>query len=469
MALIPGDSRSRIVVTLGPASANAESIRALIDAGADVFRLNFSHGTIEGHLATLAMVRNAARDAATEVAVLQDLGGPKIRLGSLPAPLDVHPGDTLTLSTDPQSIGPAHLPVTYPRLTEEVLAGDAILLADGAVEIEVACVRPPHIECRVIVGGELSSGKGINVPGRDLSVRALTAKDRCDLEAGVGAGVDFIALSFVRDPDDIAEARKLIEAAGAAIPVVAKIERRECLRNLDAVIDASDAVMVARGDLGVEVPVEDVPTLQKRILRLALARGRPSITATQMLRSMVEAPRPTRAEAADVANAVLDGSDALMLSEETAVGRFPVDAVRMMRRIAREAENHLPLVARPEAAPWSPADALAESAAAVARQVGAHAIVTPTLSGATARNVARCRPPVPILALCSDPVVMRRLAMVWGVDTRPIPPLRGVDGILDEARRSLLDSFGPDHRAVVIAGLPLGEPGRTNFIHILDV
>jgi pyruvate kinase len=464
------ESRTKIVVTLGPASSSPGVVADLIAAGADVFRLNFSHGTHDGHRELLGIVRDEAGKAGRHVAVLQDLSGTKIRLGEIASgPLQAAPGDKLTLTTREDADASGSVPVGYGKLPGEVRAGDPVLIGDGAVELEVESVDGPDIVCVVVVGGEIASGKGITVPGRDLSAGAITDKDRLDLEFGVGIGVDMVALSFVRTEADIAELKELMRSHGADLPVIAKIERHECIENLDAVVGAADGVMVARGDLGVDVPIEHVPILQKRIINMARSAGRPVIVATQMLRSMVSSRRPTRAEVTDVANAVLDGADAIMLSEETSVGAYPVRAVETMHRIAGEAEGILEFGLRWEEDDVSVADAISEGACRIAMEVAAKAIVVPTFSGSSARRVARFRTPVPVIALSPREDTLRQLSLVWGVVSRSIQTFGSVEDAVETCRSIAREVCGTEGTVVLAAGLPLGEPGRTNLIKVLDL
>jgi pyruvate kinase len=464
------ESRTKIMVTLGPASSTPEVISGLISAGADVFRLNFSHGTHESHERLLRTVREEAGKAGIHAAVLQDLSGTKIRLGDVAGgPIRIDPGDRVTLRARGTGDGSDTIEVGYERLPEEVRPGDTVLIGDGAVELEIESVEGADVACSVVVGGEIASGKGVAVPGRDLSVGALTDKDRKDLAFGLEIGVDMVALSFVRGPEDIGELRDLMGASGTGPPVIAKIERHECVENLEAVIDAADGVMVARGDLGVDVPIERVPVLQKRIVSLARAAACPVIVATQMLRSMVESRRPTRAEATDVANAVLDGADAIMLSEETSVGAHPVRAVRTMHRIAGEAEGILEFGLGPEGRGSSVADSISEGACRIALEVGAKAIVVPTFSGSSARKVARFRTPVPVIALSPREDTLRQLSLVWGVVSRSIQTFGSVEDAVETSRSIAREVCGTEGTVVLAAGLPLGEPGRTNLIKVLDL
>lgn len=467
--------RTKVVATIGPASDAPETIFALAEAGADVFRLNMAHGTHESHGRAIHNIRAAARELKKPIAILADLAGPKIRIGTLDEPVPLIEGSTIVLA--PEGIeGPGELPTTYAELAEDVEPGDRILLDDGILELRVEDVAAPRVLCEVIRGGLLKSNKGINLPGIRVSAPALTDKDLIDLEFLIDADVDYIALSFVQRPEDLFDLRKRIPNGPL---IVAKIEKDTALDDIEAILGASDAVMVARGDLGVELPFEQVPIAQKRIIHMANLFGRPVITATQMLESMIESPRPTRAETSDVANAVFDGTDAVMLSGETAAGRFPLLAVEAMVRIAGEIErsnafsdgpkydvpvyNHLPVGATPTE------HAIAAATVEAVRLLGAPAIVCLTRSGFTARLVSSYRPPVPIIAASDQERTFRRLAMVWGVK-----PVRchtdevTYESLLECARHSIIESglARRGDRVVVTAGYPFHVSGTTNMIRI---
>ncbi len=467
--------RTKIVCTLGPATSSVEGIRSLLDAGADVIRLNFSHSDRETHRKTIRRLRTVAADMGREITILQDLGGPKIRLGELPPEGSlVAPGDRVRL-TGEASPPPGALPVTYPRLADDVTPGDPILLADGAVELRVSRVDGDVVVCEVLVGGRLTSHKGVNLPHSALSIPAFTEKDRLDLQVGLEEGVDVVALSFVRTVEDLLPVREALSGGGAPPLLVAKIEKPQAVENLEEITGAVDGLMVARGDLGVELPPERVPLIQKRIIRTAVAAAKPVITATQMLGSMVASPRPTRAEASDVANAILDGSDAVMLSEETAVGRYPVEAVATLDRIARTVEPSLDtarfLEAGPGGAPWTTADAIANVACRLAADLEARAIVAATASGATARLVARYRPPVPVVALTPRVEVLRQLGLSWGVIPAAVEAFPSTDAAWDLARAWVLEHglASSGDRVIVVAGTPLNTPGTTNLVKVVEV
>jgi pyruvate kinase len=430
-------ARTRIVATLGPSSRDDETVRALVEAGVDVFRLNFSHGTPEEHAGAIATIRRVAGDRPT--AILQDLAGPKLRI---PHPVRGAPGDVIPLELPPS-----------------VRRGDPVLLADGLMQLEV--IDAGH--ARVIVGGDIPAGKGLNLPSSVLDIPSLTPKDHADLRFGVEHGVDLVGVSFVRRAADLDAAR------ASGLPVVAKIETARAVDNMREIVAAADGVMVARGDLGVEIPIERVPIVQKELIALAKRAAKPVITATQMLRSMVDSLLPTRAEATDVANAVLDGTDAVMLSEETAVGKHPVESVRMMERIVAQAE---PLVLpRDEASGTAPADLVPLAACDLARRLGAAAIVVPTLSGFTARRIARHRPRVPVIALTADERVRRRLSLVWGVTAVPVPPATDARRILDTFRAPVLATglVSPGATVVVTASWPFSQTGAANLLHVATI
>ncbi|TVP61808.1 MAG: pyruvate kinase [Nodularia sp. (in: Bacteria)] len=413
--------RTKIVATIGPATSSPEMLKAIIEAGATTLRLNFSHGTHADHQRSIRLIRQTAFELNQPVAILQDLQGPKIRLGKFEnGSIILAKGDRFTLTNRPV-IGSQEIScITYDHLAEEVPVGAKILLDDGRVEMLVEDINRDKgdLHCRVTVPGKLSNNKGVNFPGVYLSIKAMTDKDREDLMFGLDQGVDWVALSFVRNPQDMIEIKELISSTGKQVPVIAKIEKHEAIEQMEEVLALCDGVMVARGDLGVELPAEDVPVLQKRLIAAANRLGIPIITATQMLDSMVSNPRPTRAEVSDVANAILDGTDAVMLSNETAVGDFPVEAVATMARIAErmEQEEVLHPVVRPKRDDRrSIPNAISQAVGQIAEQLGAAAIMTLTQTGATARNVSKFRPNTPILAVTPHVNVARQLQMVWGV------------------------------------------------------
>ncbi|GIW71335.1 MAG: pyruvate kinase [Planctomycetota bacterium] len=468
--------RTKIVCTIGPASAGTAQLRALVLAGMDVARLNFSHGTHAEHGATIARLHEVAAECGRHVAVLQDLCGPKIRLGQLAGePLRLEPGDPLVLTTEPVPGEAGRVSVNYRRLPHEVVAGERIVLADGEIELEVVETAPPEVRCRVLVGGRLTGGKGVHLPGSALSVPAITDKDREDLRFGVANGVDLVALSFVRGPEDVRLARRLIAEAGGDQPVVAKIEKREAVGAIDEILQVADGIMVARGDLGVELPLEQVPQIQKHLIARANAFGKPVITATQMLASMVDSPRPTRAEATDVANAIYDGTDAVMLSEETATGAHPHRAVQMMVRIAAAAEEGETYFARMRARALPPpaevGDVLAREAVALADALQVRAILCPTLGGTTARRVSRYRPRQPIIAISPERKTLRRLALHWGV--RPVTGPRCATQeelfAAAEERVKQLGLLAGGDRVVFVATPPPGAARPTSVLRVDEI
>ena len=418
MAELDLTRRTKIVATIGPATESPERIRELVQAGATTFRLNFSHGDHSEHAARIATIRQVAHELGVHIGILQDLQGPKIRLGRFEeGPITLGKGDHFALTSKQVRCNQTVATVTYDKLAEEVTAGSRILLDDGRVEMKVDRVDEVDqtLHCVVSVGGVLSNNKGVNFPDVQLSVRALTTKDRQDLAFGLQQGVDWVALSFVRNPSDMQEIRELIRKHGHSTPVVAKIEKFEAIDQIDAILPLCDGVMVARGDLGVEMPAEEVPLLQKDLIHKANSLGIPIITATQMLDSMASSPRPTRAEVSDVANAILDGTDAVMLSNETAVGDFPVEAVETMATIARRIERDYPQRPIDTHLPSTIPNAISGAVSSIARQLNAAAILPLTKSGSTAHNVSKFRPSTPILAVTSEVSVARKLQLVWGV------------------------------------------------------
>ncbi len=410
--------RTKIVATIGPATQSEAAITELIKAGVTTFRLNFSHGDHEDHADRIKTIRKVSSELDLHIGILQDLQGPKIRLGRFKdGPVKVKKGDLFSLTSKNVECNKEIANVTYEKLTDEVSVGKRILLDDGRVEMIVESIdnKENLLICKVTVGGVLSNNKGVNFPDVQLSVKALTDKDKKDLEFGLKSGVDWIALSFVRNPSDINEIKDLINEHGYSTPVVAKIEKFEAIDQIDSVLPLCDGVMVARGDLGVEMPPEEVPLLQKELIKKANTLGIPIITATQMLDSMASSPRPTRAEVSDVANAILDGTDAVMLSNETAVGDYPIEAVKTMATIARRIERDYPQKAIESHLPSTIPNAISAAVSSISRQLDAAAIIPLTKSGATAHNVSKFRPPTPILATTSEKSVARRLQLAWGV------------------------------------------------------
>ncbi|GAB5602850.1 pyruvate kinase [Thermus sp. FJN-A] len=465
--------RTKIVATLGPASSSKEVIRGLVEAGADVFRLNFSHGTPEDHRNRVALVREVGEELGKTLSILQDLQGPKIRVGRFrEGRVELKAGQPFVLTRAPVEGDETRVSLTYQGLPEDVAPGQVLLLDDGRIRLRVEGVEGDEIHTRVEVGGVLSDHKGINVPGADLSIPALSEKDIRDLALGAELGADWVAVSFVRTRDDLLLARHYLARYGSRARLMAKIEKPSAVERFEEILEEADGVMVARGDLGVEMPLEEVPIVQKRLILRCIAAGKPVITATQMLESMVQNPSPTRAEASDVANAIFDGTDAVMLSAETAAGAYPVEAVAMMAKIARAVEASPEFlqklnVLRPAPTPTTQ-DAIAQAADDIVEAVGAKAIVVFTATGSSARRIARTRPQVPILALTPSPEVQRQLALVWGVLPRLAPDPQDTDDMvriaLREARASGLAQVG--ERVVIAAGVPFGVRGTTNLIRV---
>ena len=460
---------SKIVCTIGPATRTPRMIRKLLQAGMDVARLNFSHGSHESHAETIAMLRAAAAEFHRPLAILGDLQGPKIRTGSLAGggTVMLRTGQTFTITTARILGDSTRVSTTFTQLPREVKKADRILLSDGLIELRVEKVQRREVICRVVNGGTLGENKGINLPGVKLKVPALTSKDREDLRFALKHGVDYIAVSFVRRPEDVTLAKSLIRRAGKDTPVIAKLEKPEAIENLEAILQVSDAVMVARGDLGVEMNPERVPVVQKNIIARARECRRPVITATQMLESMTQNPRPTRAEASDVANAIFDGSDAVMLSAETASGAYPIEAVAMMEKIIREAEASIHEFPRPATQErLKVAETVAELVCHASKELHMKLIVVFTHSGFTARLVSRYRPLVPIIAFAPEAKIQRRMALVWGVTAHDIPDIRKIDGLAEKAEKRLLKEKLVRKGDVIgiVAGTPMGVRGTTNFM-----
>ncbi len=464
---------TKIVATLGPATSSTEALTALIHAGVDVVRLNFSHGTHDEHAAMYTMVRTIARALGRSVAVMQDLQGPKIRTGTLVGglPITLHDGATFRITTDPVAGTTDRVSTTYQHLPTDVQPGDRILLDDGHLELHVRAVEDTDVVTTVVHGGLLREHKGINLPGVTVSTPALTEKDLADLAFGVALGVDYVALSFVRTPHDVRLARAALKRLNATtpIPIIAKIEKPEALDDLPGIIDAADGVMVARGDLGVELTPERVPSAQKRIIRLANERGKVVITATQMLESMTMNPQPTRAEASDVYNAILDGTDAVMLSGETAIGAYPIQTVQMMQRIAAQAEIGLPdWHVRSIRSRQTASRAIAEAAVRLACDVHARALVVVTRTGYTARLVSSLRPPMPILVLTESVAVYHSLALWWGLQLLHGRFERTADATIAAFEHTLVtEGHLRERDLVVIVGSSLRiTDARTNVIKL---
>ena len=465
--------RTKIVATIGPATSKPEVLRDLILAGATTLRLNFSHGTHDDHQRSIRLIRQTSFELNQPVGILQDLQGPKIRLGRFEkGSIVLNDGDPFILTSHIMEGNQKMSSITYEPLAREVPAGATILLDDGRVEMLVEKVDPAagELYCRTIVGGKLSNNKGVNFPGVCLSVKALTDKDRKDLMFGLDRGVDWVALSFVRNPQDVLEIKELIASAGKSVPVIVKIEKHEAIEQMEEILSLSDGVMVARGDLGVELPAEEVPILQKRLIVTANRLGIPVITATQMLDSMVSSPRPTRAEISDVANAILDGTDAVMLSNETAVGEFPVKAVAMMAQIATriEADRIVQNVGGVDDTGRSIPNAISQAVGQIAAQLEASAVMTLTKSGSTARNVSKFRPHAPILAVTPHVNVARQLQLVWGVKTLLILSLPSTSQTFDAAISVALENNLVDEGDLVVmtAGTLQGVSGSTDLVKV---
>ena len=462
--------RTKIVATIGPATSSPEVLKELIKAGATTLRLNFSHGTHEDHHRSIRLIRQTAFELDQPVGILQDLQGPKIRLGKFEkGSITLARGDRFTLTSE-AVVGTQEISsVTYEPLADEVPDGATILLDDGRVEMQVEEVdrKKRALHCRVVVGGPLSNNKGVNFPGVYLSIRALTDKDRFDLMFGLDQGVDWVALSFVRNPQDVLEIKELIASYGKQVPVIVKIEKHEAIEQMEAILSLSDGVMVARGDLGVELPAEDVPILQKRLITTANQLGIPIITATQMLDSMVNSPRPTRAEISDVANAILDGTDAVMLSNETAVGNYPVEAVATMARIAVRIEKEKISRHREDTRRSIP-NAISQAVGQIAEQLQSAAIMTLTKTGATARNVSKFRPSTPILAVTPHVDVARQLQLVWGVKPLLVLDLPSTGQTFQAAINVAQEKYllAEGDLVVMTAGTLQGVPGSTDLIKV---
>jgi pyruvate kinase len=478
--------RAKIICTIGPACWRAEQLGQLIDAGMDVARLNFAHGSYEEHARIIADLRAASGERNRPIAVLQDLAGPKLRIGAVsPEPILLRAGATLTLTPEPvlstggsggstgSASGGGRVGVNYPALAKEVKIGQTILLADGAITLAVRSVDQGEVHCEVVTSGPLSSHAGMHVPGAHLSLPAFTKKDEADLRFGLEHGVDLVGLSFVRRAQDLQPVRAICaERSGGspAVPIIAKIEKLEALDDLPAIIAEADGIMVARGDLGVELPLERVPRIQKEVIAAANKAGKPVITATQMLQSMVHEPRPTRAEVADVATAILDGTDAVLLASETASGHYPIESTVQIAKIIAETEQGVDYEhrfwRRRLGTTRDLAHAISHAACAMASDLGATVILTPTSSGGTARRVARYRPGAPIIAVSPNLATVRQLMLCWGVTPIFVEEFTTTDEMIARAKTAALDRglARPDDMVIITAGSPAGESGTTNLI-----
>ncbi|MEA1940601.1 MAG: pyruvate kinase [Candidatus Caldatribacteriota bacterium] len=466
--------KTKIVCTIGPASNSYEKIEKLIQRGMDVGRLNFSHGDYEEHLQKIKYIRQASLKTDESVAILQDLGGPKIRIGKIEKePIHLKEGSSFILTNREVPGDEQGVSVTFPSLPQKVKKGNSIFLSDGTLELKVKELTSTDITCRVVRGGELTSHKGINIPNISSDIPSLTEKDYQDILFGIKNKVDFIGLSFTRNAEDVLRARRFLKENGAEdISLIAKIEKKEAVENLKEIIEVSDGIMVARGDLGVEIPLENVPLVQKDIIKRCNLAGKPVITATQMLMSMVNNSRPTRAEVTDVANAILDGTDALMLSEETAVGNYPLEAVETMNKIALRVEKDMDyekiLSKRSLSVKPTNPDAISHATCQVALDLKAKVIVTFTFSGSTARMVSRYRPHVPIIAASPQDSTVRKLALSWGVYPFKSGELENTDDIIEKSKNIAIKTglANTGDKIVITAGIPFGIPGTTNLLKV---
>ncbi|RZL76570.1 MAG: pyruvate kinase [Rhodococcus sp. (in: high G+C Gram-positive bacteria)] len=461
--------RTKIVCTLGPATATGDRIRELVESGMDVARLNFSHGDHSDHEENYKRVRAASDATGKAVGVLADLQGPKIRLGRFAEDRTTWAnGEVVRITVDDVEGTHDRVSTTYKQLAEDAKPGDRLLVDDGKVGLVVTGVEDNDVVCRVTEGGPVSNNKGVSLPGMNVSVPALSEKDIADLEFALGLGVDFIALSFVRSPADVELVHAVMDRVGRRIPVIAKLEKPEAIDNLEAIVLAFDAVMVARGDLGVELPLEQVPLVQKRAIQIARENAKPVIVATQMLESMIENSRPTRAEASDVANAVLDGADAVMLSGETSVGKYVMETVRTMARIVEAVENESTQVPPLTHVPRTKRGVISYAARDIGERLDAKALVAFTQSGDTVRRLARLHTPLPLLAFTPLPEVRSQLSLTWGTETFIVDPVESTDAMVRQVDHALLGlgRYQKGELVVIVAGSPPGTVGSTNLIHV---
>ncbi|WP_330253893.1 pyruvate kinase [Nocardia sp. NBC_00565] len=461
--------RTKIVCTLGPATATEERIRELVESGMDVARLNFSHGEHSDHAENYKKVRQASDHLGRAVGILADLQGPKIRLGRFKEGKTVWAnGDEVRITVDEIEGTHDRVSTTYKELAKDAKPGDRLLIDDGKVGVTVIGVQGNDVVCRVTEGGPVSNNKGVSLPGMDVSVPALSEKDIEDLEFALKLGVDFIALSFVRSPSDVELVHDVMDRVGRRVPVIGKLEKPEAIDNLEAIVLAFDAVMVARGDLGVELPLEQVPIVQKRAIQMARENAKPVIVATQMLESMIENSRPTRAEASDVANAVLDGADAVMLSGETSVGAYPIETVRTMARIVHAVENESTRVPPLTHVPRTKRGVISYAARDIGERLNAKALVAFTQSGDTVRRLARLHTPLPLLAFTPLPEVRSQLSLTWGTETFIVPTVDSTDAMIHQVDVALLsmERYQKGDLVVIVAGSPPGTVGSTNLIHV---
>jgi pyruvate kinase len=466
--------KTKIVCTIGPSSSPREILEALIEKGMDVARLNFSHGTHESHLQVINDIREISARKKKAVAILQDLCGPKIRLGNIPnGPVEIRTGDLFTIVEKEIDGDAARATVTYKALDKEARAGERILIDDGLVELKVEEVGEGELRCRVVTGGYISSHKGVNLPGTVLSIPSLTEKDLDDLRFGIDSKVDFIAISFVRSDKDLDPAYKVMEEKGHFIPIISKIEKGEAVQSFDGILQRSFGIMVARGDMGVELPFEEVPLIQKHLIKLCQAQAKPVITATQMLDSMIRNPMPTRAEVTDVANAILDGTDAIMLSGETASGKYPLQAVEAMVKIAEYTEKSLPYedVFTRLGEKKNAVGAISLATCEVAEQMDAEAIIVSTSSGRTARSISKYKPRPPVIAITDSPENARVMVLSWGVFPRTVKPSKDINAFFNDMCIAAVESgiVKKGDLTVITAGIPEGLKGSTNAImlHVL--
>ncbi|ABO50822.1 pyruvate kinase [Desulforamulus reducens MI-1] len=468
--------RTKIVCTIGPASEDVETLKNMMLAGMNVARLNFSHGTHEDHAKRIAAIRQSADELNKNIAILLDTKGPEIRLKKFAQPPVILKQDQqFTLTTREVTGDNTIVSVTYQDLPKDVKPGSRIAVADGLIEMVVESVEGPDVHCRVVNGGQLSNQKGVNLPGVNVNLPSITEKDIEDIRFGIEQRVDFIAASFIRKPGDVLAIRQILEEYDADIDIIAKIESRQGVENLTGIINVADGIMVARGDLGVEIPAEEVPVLQKTMIEMCNRAGKPVITATQMLESMTQNPRPTRAEASDVANAIFDGTDAIMLSGETAAGKYPVQTVETMARIAQRAELAVNfddlLEIRGAAIQRTVTDGISQAVCSVARELGVTAIVTATASGHTARMISKYRPKVPVIAVTPRSNVLRKMALVWGVVPLLIEDVHGTDEMINISVEAALASghITAGDLIVITAGVPVGVHGTTNMMKVHTV
>ena len=459
--------RVKIVATLGPATNTESKIRELIKSGVDVFRFNFSHGDHPTHRENLEKIRKVSKKLKREVAILQDLSGPKIRVGEVKEPFYLHYEDEIWIVKDNIVGNKEKITINHPEILDKLKKGDRIYIADGTIRLEVIKKTKKGVLCKVLVGGMVSSRKGVNFPNIKLDIPALTEKDKKDLKFGIEIGIDIVALSFVKTAKDVQEAKKYVQKFGGDVPVFAKIEKHEAIEHIDEIIDEADGIMVARGDLGVEIDMEKVPVLQKMIIKKCNEKGKPVITATQMLTSMLTSPRPTRAEVSDIANAVLDGTDAVMLSDETAVGKYPVEAVKVMKRTIEETEKIYPFYQDKPVEDTT--TAIASAGSSLAKDVNASSIVAFTKSGRTAINVAKFRPACRILGVTHDIKVLRRLNIVWGVEPYMVieEELDTDDMLRRFVKQAYKKDFSKKDIIVALLGYVGGLTGSTSIVRII--